>query len=82
MKQTSPNTHADSAVDAANGSISIWLNGKRTRLQSPALTAVLAQFTPPFAVAINSEFISRQHYDSTELCSGDKVDIVSPIAGG
>jgi sulfur carrier protein len=37
---------------------------------------------PPFAVAINLQFISRQAYDTTILKAGDKIEIVHPITGG
>lgn len=39
-------------------------------------------FDPPFAVAINGEFVSRSSYPSFLLCEGDCVDVVSPVFGG
>lgn len=82
MNQTSNNSLVATMGNTDTNHLSIWLNGARVTLSSPALSAVLVQFTPPYAVAINSEFISRQFYSSTQLHNGDKVDIVSPIAGG
>ncbi|SFC54136.1 sulfur carrier protein ThiS [Pseudoalteromonas denitrificans] len=35
-----------------------------------------------FAVALNSKFIAKGHYAKTILNAGDKIDIMSPIAGG
>ncbi len=34
------------------------------------------------AAALNGEFIPRHAYADTTISAGDKVDIVSPIAGG
>ena len=34
------------------------------------------------AVAINCQFVARGDYASTEIQAGDKIDILSPIAGG
>jgi sulfur carrier protein len=37
---------------------------------------------PPFAVALNGEFVARGEHASKALAAGDKLDIVSPVAGG
>ena len=36
----------------------------------------------PVAVALNGEFITRTNYEQTKLSAGDRLDIVSPMAGG
>ena len=35
-----------------------------------------------FAVALNGQFVSRKHYATTTLTADDKIEILSPIAGG
>lgn len=44
----------------------------------------LAQFgaKPPFAVALNLEFVHRQRYSDTVLRAQDALEIVQPVAGG
>lgn len=37
---------------------------------------------PPFAVAVNLDFVHRQDYASTALKPGDRVEVVQPVAGG
>lgn len=37
---------------------------------------------PPFAVALNLEFVHRQQYVETLLKAGDRLEIVQPVAGG
>lgn len=68
-------------------SITICVNNERFNVQdSITLQALLEsnqdQFTPPFAIAINGEFIPRSQYDCTPLNNGDELDIVSPVGGG
>lgn len=37
---------------------------------------------PPFAVAVNGEFVARGQHTVRTLQAGDKVDVVHPVAGG
>ena len=37
---------------------------------------------PPFAVAVNGEFVARGQHAARTLHSGDKIDVVHPVAGG
>ncbi|PMS20774.1 thiamine biosynthesis protein ThiS [Trinickia dabaoshanensis] len=37
---------------------------------------------PPFAVAVNGEFVSRGLHAARALKPGDKIDVVQPVAGG
>ena len=48
------------------------------------ITDALAAFgaKPPFAVALNGQFVARGEHASKALAAGDKLDIVSPVAGG
>lgn len=45
-----------------------------------ALTSFGAK--PPFAVALNLEFVHRGEYETTLLKPGDALEIVQPVAGG
>jgi len=38
--------------------------------------------TAPFAVAHNEEFVSQANYGERRICPGDRIDVVSPMAGG
>lgn len=37
---------------------------------------------PPFAVAVNLNFIHRHQYGEIRLRPGDRMEIVQPVAGG
>ena len=48
------------------------------------LACVVKQFAAQgqFAVAHNGRFVSKQHYQTTQLTLADKIEILSPIQGG
>lgn len=66
--------------------INIRVNDETFHTESHSLSAfLLAQketFAPPFAVAVNGEFVPQTAYEQTPLNEGDTIDIVSPIGGG
>ena len=65
--------------------IQILLNNQATALPEGATIAVaLAQLhpRPPFAVAVNTEFVPKGQYDSRQLHAGDKLEVISPVTGG
>ncbi len=37
---------------------------------------------PPFAAAINLQFVPKQRYDATLLKAGDQLEVIAPITGG
>ena len=37
---------------------------------------------PPFAVALNGDFVARAQHGTRALNAGDRLDVVSPVAGG
>ena len=39
-------------------------------------------FKPPFAVAVNLQFVPKTHYLQTALKAGDQIEVISPITGG
>lgn len=45
-----------------------------------AVAAVQAQ--PPFAAAVNTQFIPKTQYAQHPLREGDRVEIISPVTGG
>jgi sulfur carrier protein len=37
---------------------------------------------PPFAAAVNLQFVPRQNYPQHVLQNGDHIELISPITGG
>jgi sulfur carrier protein len=63
----------------------IQINQRAFTLPEPAtVTDALAAFgaKPPFAVALNGQFVARAEHASKALSAGDRLDVVSPVAGG
>jgi sulfur carrier protein len=63
----------------------ITINQKPFELPEAAtLAQALEAFgaTPPFAVAVNLNFVHRHQYGETRLQPGDRVEVVQPVAGG
>jgi sulfur carrier protein len=65
--------------------INVWINARAHQLPSTASLsdAVLAsQIQPPFAAAVNLQFVPRSQYEHRQLQDGDKIELISPITGG
>ena len=45
-----------------------------------AITAIEAK--PPFAAAVNTQFVPKTQYAQQSLQDGDRVEIISPVTGG
>jgi len=45
-----------------------------------AIAAIDAK--PPFAAAVNTQFVPKTQYAAHELKDGDRVEIISPVTGG
>jgi sulfur carrier protein len=45
-----------------------------------AVAAAAAE--PPFAVAVNLQFVPRTQYQSVALRDDDRIEIISPVTGG
>lgn len=63
----------------------IHINQKITQVADNACLAdVLAmlQPQPPFAVAVNLQFVPRSQYSSQTLHAGDHLEIIAPVTGG
>ena len=52
--------------------------------ETASVADALAAFDarPPFAVAVNGQFVSRSRYAAQPLAEGDRLDVVQPVAGG
>lgn len=37
---------------------------------------------PPFAAAVNMQFVPNTQYGQTQLKADDRIDIISPVTGG
>jgi sulfur carrier protein len=37
---------------------------------------------PPFAVAVNTQFVPKSEYASRPLAQDDEVEIIAPVTGG
>jgi sulfur carrier protein len=45
--------------------------------------AVMAmQAKPPFAAAVNLQFVAKTKYHQTKLNDGDRIDLIAPVVGG
>lgn len=42
----------------------------------------LSAVTPPYAVALNRQFVPRQRYAQQALQAQDRIDVVQPVTGG
>jgi sulfur carrier protein len=65
--------------------IPIHINNQPFDVAEPATVSdALAAFDarPPFAVALNGQFVARGEHASKALAAGDRLDVVSPVAGG
>ena len=64
--------------------MNITINGELLTIKSAALVEVLQKFgaQPPYAVAINGEFIPQSLHGNTVIKEGDSIELLSPIQGG
>ncbi|MCD2511687.1 sulfur carrier protein ThiS [Comamonas endophytica] len=65
--------------------MNILLNQKSLPLPEGASLAdalALQALRPPYAVAVNTQFVPRAQYAQWLLSEGDRVEVVSPVTGG
>jgi sulfur carrier protein len=65
--------------------IKIIINNEKYELSAKSCLAdaiAIRNPKPPFAVAVNLEFIPNTQYQSTLLKMDDRIEIISPITGG
>ncbi len=63
----------------------ILLNGRPCAVADAATLAdavVAAKIAPPFAAAVNGQFVPRAAHAATPLAAGDRIDLVQPVTGG
>lgn len=65
--------------------ISVHINGQAFVLPATATLAdavALLPLKPPFAAAINLQFIPNTAYHHTLLHDADQIDLIAPVTGG
>ncbi len=75
------NTEEPYSIDTMD----IHINQKPLTLPDGATVAdALAAWgaRPPFAVALNGDFVARAQHAARALQPGDRLDVVQPVAGG
>ena len=62
----------------------VALGGERMRAAGATLldAAQASGVQPPFAAAVNLQFVPRSQYNQTLLQTGDQVELISPVTGG
>jgi len=63
----------------------ILINGRPVSLADAATLADAvraADIAPPFAAAVNGQFVPRAAHAATLLAAGDRIDLVQPVTGG
>lgn len=63
----------------------ILLNGQPLELPDAATLAdavTAADIAPPFAAAVNGQFVPRASHAARSLNAGDQIDLVQPVTGG
>ena len=65
--------------------IQVWVNQISTPLNAPACLADAIHasgITPPFAAAVNMQFVPKKNYATHPLQAGDKIELIVPVTGG
>lgn len=65
--------------------MNITINQQTVELPADATVAdAVAQWQPkpPFAVAVNTEFVPKSRYAMHNLAQGDRVEVITPVTGG
>ncbi len=65
--------------------MNVTVNQKNMDLPDNATVADLVaqmQAKPPFAVAVNMQFVPKTGYAQHQLSAGDSVEVISPVTGG
>lgn len=69
----------------SNSSLHVWINQQPHTLPAGACLADavnLIRLQPPFAAAVNLQFVPRSQYASHLLQDQDRIELISPITGG
>ncbi len=76
--------NADPMADAP-ATITVLVNQQPCRLPAGATLAdavAQAGVRPPFAAAVNLEFVPRNRHAERLLQEGDRIELIAPITGG
>ncbi|MGB4361258.1 MAG: sulfur carrier protein ThiS [Rhodoferax sp.] len=68
-----------------SATLSVQINGQTFVLPAPATLAdavALMGLKPPFAAAVNLQFIPNTQYHRTALSDADQLDLIAPVTGG
>ena len=80
------NTNTNMSMSTMNSvTLHVKINQKEFQLNGDATlqdAIVLFGATPPFAAAVNTEFVPKSSYLQKRLNSGDEIELISPITGG
>ncbi|MGY8526252.1 sulfur carrier protein ThiS [Paracidovorax citrulli] len=63
----------------------ILLNGRPLTVSASATMAdavSASDIAPPFAAALNGQFVPKSAHAQTLLSPGDRIDLVQPVTGG
>ncbi len=47
-----------------------------------AQAVAASQIPPPFAAALNRQFVPKTQYAQTPLAEGDQIELIAPLVGG
>ena len=63
----------------------VFINKKEYELAAHATVAdavAVIEARPPFAAAVNTQFVPKTQYAQHPLHEGDRIEIISPVTGG
>jgi sulfur carrier protein len=71
--------------DMTAATIQVWINQISTELNAPATLSdaiAAADLKPPFAAAVNMQFVPKKNHSHHLLQAGDKIELIVPVTGG
>jgi sulfur carrier protein len=75
----------EAAPDTAPPAIEVTINQQPHRLPAGATLADAIErigIRPPFAAAVNLQFVPRTRHARHRLAAGDQIELIAPITGG
>ena len=79
--QALPRLHITVAHASQPGQVKLWeLALPMGATVADALAALQAR--PPYAVAVNTQFVPATEHPRHPLHAGDRVEVISPVTGG
>lgn len=65
--------------------LQVWINQTPYQMTAPATLAdavARVGIQPPFAAAVNLNFVPKTRYAQHALSDGDHIELIAPITGG